>query len=147
MAADCTLAKGVQFWYSTNSGSSYTQLTDLVSLGSPGGAKAAEVEKTPLDPTDNTKEYASGLEEPGAHDFKQFWNDDREIALRALKGVAGVLWRTYYPDRTLLANRSHEDYMGTLNELSKEELGSADARLILVAKVKITGAVTFTGAT
>ncbi len=146
-AADCTLVKGVQFWYSTNSGSTYTQLIDMVDLGSPGTPTTEQIEKTPLDPTTNQKEYTGGMEDPGEHSFMQLWSGDREVVLQALKNVNTTMWRIYYPDRTILAKRSKDDYTGTLIELSKEKMDGASKRLVLVGKIKVSGAVTFTNRT
>ncbi len=142
--ADMTLVKGVQFWYSTNSGGSYTQLVDMVDLGSPGTPTTEQVEKTPLDPTTNQKEYVGGMEDPGEHSFMQFWSSDRQVVLEALKNVPTTMWRIYYPDRTLLANRSRQDWTGTLTELSLEKMDGPSKRLVITAKVKVSGAVVFT---
>jgi len=145
MASDMRVVKGTRFQYSTDNGSTYTTLTDMVDIGSPAMAKSPKVDKTPLDPTGG-HEYTPGLPDYGEQDFKQMWNHARQAALMALY-LQTILWRILYPDAALDANKSHDDFTGYICDLGKEPMSSVDGRLIIVGKVQLTGQPTFTQGT
>lgn len=142
MAAQMIFVKGTRLRYGPD-GVSWTTLADLVEIGSPPSAKRPKVDKTPLDPATSFREYSFGLAEAGEQKFKQLYLASREAALHAVEGV-NQYWQILYPDATLDANKSHSDFQGTITEITKEALSSADARLVIDCTVTVTGAVTFT---
>lgn len=141
MAVDATLCSGSRLYYSTDSGSNYTELTDLRSMGPPGDPEAPKVDVTPLNPTSNTREKRIGLFDSGMFSFKQYYNKTRYSALRTLfTNRTLVRWKITMPEG------STNVYDGYLSKCTSSDMGNPDDPLMIDCQVEITGAVTFTAA-
>lgn len=96
MAADVTLAKGTRVYFSTDSGSTYTELTDMQSCSPPGSPKRKRIEVPSLNPTDDIRESKPGLRDPGQFTFKQYHTPARETAMQAQEGNT-LKWKVTLP--------------------------------------------------
>lgn len=87
------LSKGITLSYKTSTGSTYTELTDLLEIPALGGT-ADKVETTTL--ADDTKRYIKGLKDYGDLSFKFNYDKTQFEALSALTGV--INWKVELPD-------------------------------------------------
>ncbi len=144
MSVDAISGIGAQQHYSTNGGSTYTQLTDLAMLGAPGSPKIDQIEATPVDPTSFAKEFLLGLVEYGEVSFEQFYNKTRFTALNTLYTTRAVVtWKTIVRDNATATSASYLVYSGWLIECGLGDLKNKDP-VVIKCKIKMTGAYAFT---
>lgn len=143
MPVDALLANGTRFYFSTNGGSTYSELVDLKELGSPGEPEGPEVDVTPLAPTANYREFRIGLLKSGTITFKQFYNKARYTTLAALLRIQ-YDWKYVFPDNAVPASASNLTFKGYLKKLTVDPVSDPDDKILIMGEVTITGAITFT---
>lgn len=142
MAADASLAYGARLYYSTD-GSTYTELTDIVEIGSPGEPEAPDVDVTPINPSTAYREFKSGLLNAGEFSFKQHWNKTRFTTLRGRLRTS-TYWRLVFPDNATPANASKAEFVGPVKKCTTDPMNDADDEIHIMCTVKVSGAITWT---
>jgi len=142
VAVDALLAYGTRLYYSTD-GSTYTELSDVLKIGSPGDPEAPEVDVTPLTPTAAWREFRLGLNKAGEFSFDQHFNKTRYSLLDGRRRLS-TYWRIIYPDNATPANASKVEFVGYIRKLTISELGNPDDIVKIMCAVQLSGAVTFT---
>jgi hypothetical protein len=137
------IGKGSRLYYSTN-GTTYTELTNLVEMGSPDSGSPEQIDETPLNPTNSRREYVPGLIDTTVFPFKQYWNKTRyALLLPYISNGITLYWRVTSPDNATPANASRWDFQGNLKKWMAPEF-KVTTSLIIDAEVQITGDITFT---
>lgn len=144
MSVDATLGLGTRLYYSTNSGSSYTELTDLMEIGDPPNTTVEKIDVTSVNPTSRRREKKAGLSDGGNFDFAQFWNKTRYTTLKAFYDAGTSLrWKLVYPDNTDPAQASNLVFDGPLEKCQSS--GTANNKpLCIKCSVFVSGSDAFT---
>lgn len=144
MAVDALLAYGVRF-YGSPDGVTYTELVDMVELGSPGDPESPDVDVTPLTPAAAWREFKTGLANAGSMDAKQHYNKTRFAFLRNLQ-IARTLyyWRMIYPDNANPNNASKVEFQAIVKKCTTSPLSNPDDEIHIPFQLRISGAITFT---
>ncbi len=142
MAVDALPGISARQYYSIDSGSNYTELTDLIEIGSPEDGTAAQIPATPLNPTNNSDEFINGIINNGMAKWSQYWNKSRYATMRAYVGTK-LTWKTVFPDNANPALGTKIVYAGNLVKCAPGAMNKKDA-IPLNYEVQITGAVTVT---
>ena len=141
-APDRILGKGARLYYSTDGGSTYTELTEISDLGAPDEGETEQIEATPLNPSSNAKEFLNGLTDTGKFSFKQFMDKKftRFKTLRLLKGTL-LGWRIVGPMVTGLTTAPKIEFDGNLEKVNASGFVRNQPTTI-DCDVQVTGAVT-----
>lgn len=142
MAIDALLAFGARLYYSTD-GTTYTELADMLKIGSPGDPDAPEIDGTPLTPSVAWREFRLGLNKAGEFSFEQHFNKTRYALLDGRRRLS-TYWRITYPDNATPANASKAEFVGYPKKVTISELGNPDDFVKIMVTVQLSGAVTFT---
>lgn len=101
------LSKGIKLSYKTGSGTSYTDLTNLLEIPSLGGTMD-KVDVTDL--SCDSKRYINGIKDYGDLQFKFNYEQAQFLALDALTG--SVDWKVSLPDGTAGALDTEATFSG-----------------------------------
>ncbi len=146
MAVDAILGKKTRIYWSTDN-ITYTEFADLVEAGPPEDGEVEQIEATPLNPTNNAKEYLSALEELGEFTFSQYWNKTRYTTIRAIKTAnsAGTpyYFRLCFPDNATPTSASRIVFLGNVKK-GRPAGFKRNTPIQIDVIVKVTGAITYT---
>lgn len=144
-AVDAILVYGSRCYYSSDGGSTYTELADMKQIGVPP-TDTPDVDVTPLADSDDYRQFRLALSVAGELDCKQFFNKTRMSALQTLARTK-LKWRIRVPDSATVANCSKIEFDGWLKIPQLSPLSDPDEPVTIDFKVKLTGKVTWTQGT
>lgn len=139
------LAVGSTLFWSSD-GVSYSELADLVSIGSPDPGAGPDVDVTPVNTSATTRSYLVGLRTGGDFEFEQLFTAARYSALDAVLGDQ-LYWKVRLPDGTTASSGSTAVFQGGLKKWSLAALDDPDKRVTILGAVKVSSDITFTEAT
>lgn len=141
MAADAILGLGARLYYSTDD-ATYTELTDLKEIGSPGNPTIEQIESTPLNPTNRRREFLAGLIDGGRFTFMQMWNKSRYNTLKGFADAGtNLYWRIDLPD----SGTSTDKFRGALSQCTFGPIRTSEI-IMITCEVQVSGDETFTPA-
>jgi hypothetical protein len=141
-----TKSYGAKLSY-VSSGTSYTDLTDIISITLPN-LERADVDLTHLESGNNYREYGGGWIEPGTIEFEGYFTKTQFSTLKATLldgGSDGYSWKVTFP---LISGESTASTLvatGYLKSIGSNAIDSSpDGRITCPFAVKVTGKPTFT---
>lgn len=138
------LANGAGLYYGSD-GVSYSELPDLASMTSAGSPTYADVDVTPLKPTDDTRSFERGLRDSGEFQFRQYWTAARLDTLKDLEEDGDNLyWRITYPDDTTPTLASKTEFRGRIKAVVEPSFDDPETPLIITVTVKVNSRPVFT---
>lgn len=130
--------------YDSPDGVTYTEVVDLMDLGSPDDPEVEMIEITPVAPYNQRREYLAGLIKNGDFDFTPFYTAAKFSHLKGQLG-AKVFYRVVLPD-PVTTNGSKYEFVGIMKKVKKKGLANKDP-LAIECKAEVVGLPVFTPAT
>lgn len=143
MPVSAYLGLGARLYYSTD-GSSYTELSDLIGMGSPDDPTVEKIDATPLNPNSNAREYLYGLIDYGKFTFQQYWTKARLTTLRGRLRTS-TYWRVVFPDHATPTSASKLEFQGAPVKVRPGPLVN-NQPISIDVEIDISGATTYTEA-
>src|SRR5262245_43720766 len=141
------LAVGSTLFWSVD-GSAWTELVELVSIGSPDPGTPPDVDVTPVNTSAKVRAFLAGLGGGGDFDFEQLM--DKKTARYSVldaKRLQVLWWKVQLADGTTASSGSTFKWQGALKKWALVALDDPDKRVTAVGQCKVSGDVEHTEGT